>query len=253
MSVRKLDTLTYPEISKLLKEGCTTLLWPVGTLEAHGHHGPIGTDNFCAEEIAWRLGERLDWPVAPTLNYGITTGLIAYPGGVRIDKDLYANLAATILENFFAMGFRRTVIINGHGGNTETISTVAKELIREDRGNRHIVLIDWWQLDTKALEEIYGRSGGHAALDETACMVAFRPDTLRPDAMDPGDQYNFQPGVVSLPYPTAMLVYEGEDSIPDFDQDKARAFMEKVLDRIESVLRREVELFQRSFGGSEEK
>ncbi len=252
MTAIKLDELTYPELQGLLNRGVTTLLLPVGTIEGHGLHSPIGTDNFCAEEIAWQLGDRLGWPVAPTLNYGITTGLIAYPGGVRIDKDLYADLAVTILENFLEMGFRRIVIINGHGGNTETLSGVLKDLITVDRGKRHLILIDWWQLDGDALAEVYGRPGGHAALDETACVLAYRPETVKPDAYDPDLQVKFQPGVISAPYSAAVLLYGEGDGAPDFDVEKAKAFMNKVIDRIATVLKKEVELFDRSFGNLED-
>ncbi len=250
-SLIKLDELTYPKIRKLLDEGNTTLLLPVGTLEAHGHHAPVGTDNFCAEEIAWQLGERLGWPVAPTLNYGVTTGLIAYPGSQRIPKPLYADLVTVILKDFLEMGFRRIVIINGHGGNTETFSNVIKDLITEDRGNRHFILVDWWQVDADALEEVYGRPGGHAALDETACIVAYRPETVDQDAMDPGDAAVFTPGIVTAPYSAAMLVYEDGDSTPDFDRKKAIDFMNKVIDRIQALVIKEVDLFERSFGDRE--
>jgi creatinine amidohydrolase len=247
MAVIKLDELTYPKVAELLKAGKTTLLWPVGTMEAHGRHAPIGTDNVCAEEIAWRLGERLGWPVAPTLNYGITVGLIAYPGSVRIDANLYRDLVTEILENFFAIGFRRIVIINGHGGNTETLTKVVKDLIVEDRGNRHMIVIDWWQLDAEILSEVYGRPGGHAALDETACVLAFRPELVDPSAATKEHQSKFTPGVVTAPYSAAMLVYDDGDASPDFDRQKASTFMAKLLDKVESILRHEVELFERSF------
>jgi len=59
--------------------------------------------------------------------------------------------------------------------------------------------------------------------------------------------------VVSLPYPAAVLVYGGEDAMPDSDADKAGAFMTKVLQKIEDVILKEVELFERSFGVMEEK
>lgn len=248
MPVTKLDELTYPAIRNLIDEGHRNLLWPVGTLEAHGLHAPVGTDNFCAEEFAWRLGERLGWPVAPTLNYGITTGLIAYPGSVKLPKDLYADLCETILVNFLEMGFQRIVIINGHGGNTETLSTLIKDLIVEDRGNRHFILVDWWQLDHEALDKIYGRPGGHAALDETAAILAFRPDLIDQSAYKPENQVAFTPGIVSAPYSAAMLVYEEGDASPDFSTHKAEEFTALVLDKIESLVRHEVELFKSSFG-----
>jgi len=248
MALVRLDELTYPQVRRLLDEGTDTLLWPVGTLEAHGRHSPIGTDSFCAEGIACRLGERTGWPVAPTLGYGVTTGLVAYPGGVRIDKELYGRLVRTILENFLRIGFRRVVIINGHGGNTETISAVMKEMITEDRGNRHLILIDWWQLDGPALEAVYGRKGGHAALDETACVLAFRPELVDPDALEPSEVTTITPGVVAAPYSAAVILYEEGDSTPDFDPDKAGRFVTMVTDRIEAILADEVEQFERSFG-----
>jgi len=248
MAVLKIDELTYPQIEALISEGKTTLFLPVGTLEPHGLHAPVGTDNFCAEEIAWQLAEKLSLPVAPTLNYGITTGLIAYPGGQRIPKPLYGELVKCIMLDFLKMGFKRIVIINGHGGNTETISNVIKELIVDDRGNRHFVMVDWWQLSVDALKEVYGRPGGHAALDETACIMAFRPELVDQSALNPEDHTRFQPGIVSLPYPMAMLLYDEGDATPDFDVEKASKFMGMVIDKIENILLSEIELFEKSFG-----
>ncbi len=248
MTVIKLDELTYPQVAALLRDGMTSLLWPVGTLEAHGRHAPVGTDNFCAENIAWQLGERLGWPVAPTLNYGITTGLIAYPGSIRIGKSLYADLIRTILENFFQMGFRRIVIANGHGGNTETIGNVIKDLILEDRGRRHMILVDWWRLTEEALKEVYDRPGGHAALDETACVIAYRPDLIDPSEVKPEYYNRLRPGIVAAPYSAALLTFEDGDATPDLNRDKASRFMDLVLDRIVQLLKQEIELFETSFG-----
>jgi creatinine amidohydrolase len=244
----KLDELTYPKVDALIKSGKTSLLWPVGTLEAHALHSPIGTDNFCAEEISWSLSERLGWPVAPILNYGITNSLIAYPGSVRVNRNIYVDLIKNILENFFAMGFRRIAIINGHGGNTEALTSVVKELITDDRGNRHLIVVDWWMLDHEALAQVYGRPRGHAALDETAMVMSFRPELIDSSAADKSHESRMIPGVVSLPCPAAMLVYEEGDASPDFDHHKAEIFRDKVLDKIETVLRHEAELFDKSFG-----
>jgi creatinine amidohydrolase/Fe(II)-dependent formamide hydrolase-like protein len=146
------------------------------------------------------------------------------------------------------MGFQRIVIINGHGGNTETLGKVVKNMILENRGKRHLIVIDWWTLDLEALAEIYGRPGGHAALDETACVIAYRPELVDQSAAEPGYQSRIRPGVIVAPYSAAMLVYEDGDTSLDFDRDKATRFMEKVIDKIEIILRDEVGLFERSFG-----
>jgi len=250
MTAIRIDELTYPALEKILDSGIDTLLLPVGTLEAHGRHAPIGTDNFCAEDIALKLGERTGWPVAPTLNYGVTTGLVAYPGGIRIPKGQYAELMETILTGFLEMGFRRVVIINGHGGNTESLGLVVKNLIVSDPGRRHFIVIDWWHFDPELLEEIYGegRKGGHAALDETACIAAFRPELLDETAVNSDEFTRFTSGLISAPYSSAVLVYEDGDSTPDFSHDKAVTFIEKLLDKLETAIRREVELFNKSFG-----
>lgn len=247
MDTVKLDELTFYEIKCLIDAGNRTLIFPVGTLEAHGYHAPVGTDNFCAEDIAWELGKRLGFPVAPTLNYGITTGLIAYPGSVRVNADTYTELIRQILANFLQMGFRRIVIVNGHGGNTETLSRVAKEMIMDNRGSCHFIIIDWWQLDREALNEVYNRPGGHAALDETACVLAFRPSLIKSNQYNKESVCHFQSGVISMPYSAAMIVYEDGDASPDFNVDKARIFIEKVIDKIEKVIKNEVTQFDNSF------
>jgi creatinine amidohydrolase len=247
--VIRLDTLTYPDVKKLLDSGVHSILFPVGTLEAHGRHAPVGTDSFIAEEISWRLGERMELPVAPTLNYGITSGLLPYPGSQRIDKKLYADLIYCIIDDFFEMGFRRVIVMNGHGGNTETLGNVAKELITKDYGKRHVMVIDWWNMDEEALKEVYDQPGGHAALDETAALVAFRPETLKPENRTDNDGWTFTKGVISVPYPTAMLYYSLEgDASPDFDKEKAGRFMDIVLAKLEGIISREIELFDESFG-----
>ncbi len=247
MALIKLDELTYPKVGNLIKDGSRTLLFPVGTLEGHGRHAPIGTDNFCAEEIAWVLGERTGWPVAPTLNYGVTTGLISYPGGVRIPKPQYEELIKTILENFLRIGFKRVIIINGHGGNTESIGKVIKDLIEVDRGNRHFILVDWWAVDPGPLKEVYNRPGGHAALDETACVLAYRPETVDESEFAPDEQCSIKPGIVVAPYSAAVIDNNEGDASPDFDRDKAIKFMDKVIERIEKILTEEIELFEKSF------
>jgi len=252
MTLVKLDELTYPKIQELLDDGVDTLLWPVGTMEAHGRHAPVGTDNYCAEEIAWRLADRLNWPVAPTLNYGVTSGLIAYPGGVRIPKPQYEELVQIILSDFLRMGFKRIIVVNGHGGNTESLGKVVKDMIAEDRGKRHLVIVDWWYIAVDALKEVYGRPGGHAALDETAAIVAYRPELIDKSAYRKEDMIAFTPGVISAPYSAAVLLYDEGDASPDFDEDKANLFMDKVIEKIDHILRHEVELFERSFRSREE-
>ena len=115
MRSRYLHELTTPEAEAYLQRGSDIALLPVGCVEMHGPHQPIGTDTFLARAFALRLAEINDGLVLPDVCYtwaGATDGFV---GSVSIDPGMTQALVETILLKAHRMGFKRIAVVNVHG------------------------------------------------------------------------------------------------------------------------------------------
>lgn len=177
----KLEELTWPEFEGVRRRVDTVVI-PVGSVEAHGRHLPLGTDTFAPLEIAKRVDERVrelgrDVLIAPPIWYGHTFALNAYPGTINVGADAFKAYMREIMREFAAEGFRRIVLLNGHGGNHSPLVLAAEE-VAEEFPEVEVWLINWW-IDFR--EDILSicSSQGHAGQDETSVILAVRPELVK--------------------------------------------------------------------------
>ena len=85
-TTREMNLINWLEFAELVPQHIETVLLPVGTLEPHGVI-PNGADNIAPESMARELAEGLNAMIAPTLNYGVTGSLRAYPGAFAISEE----------------------------------------------------------------------------------------------------------------------------------------------------------------------
>jgi creatinine amidohydrolase len=234
-----MSKMTYFDFKSKIREN-SNLILPIGTLEAHGPHLPMSTDTICAEGIAQRLGKELDFTVAPAVQYGITNSLFGYPGSVRISPDSFASYIRDIITSFLGHGISRIIIINGHGGNTSTLEALCKDITDEYirmRERIQIVLIDWWRVSYPFTEEYYGVTGGHAAIDETAVVLALKPESVKIfENIDSLKSTIISDGVRAYPVEAPILLYEESGGLPDFNKEKSRLFFEKLISKLKLVI-----------------
>lgn len=208
------------------------LFMPIGTLEAHGRHLPVGTDTLCARGIAIEMARQFDGVVAPELGYGLTNLFAQTAPASFFPEALWKDFLEQILLGFVRHGFDTIVLVNGHGGNRDALKQLARSLVR-----RHPValsVVNWWLLAEQAAREIYGGTGGHAAVEETAAIVHFTPDLVEPAAYHPdNDDFTPEEGIWCYPPPGEVLLSQGDPhGRPDFDHAKANRFMRHVLEGI---------------------
>jgi creatinine amidohydrolase len=114
---------------------------PLGSTEQHAQLS-LSVDSILSERVAMEAAEPLGVPVFPVLAYGLTPYFMAYPGSISLRTETYIRLVRDILDGMRAQGFRRILIVNGHGGN-QPAGALAIEWMA-DNPDTAIKFHNWW-------------------------------------------------------------------------------------------------------------
>ena len=114
---------------------------PLGSTEQHAGLS-LSVDSILAEKVALDAAEPLGVPVFPVLAYGVTPYFLAYPGSISIRVQTYVAIVRDILDSLRMQGFRRIVLVNGHGGNSPA-GSVAVEWVA-DHPACAVKFHNWW-------------------------------------------------------------------------------------------------------------
>jgi creatinine amidohydrolase len=182
MSVR-LEELTWEEAAgRLAADPDLVIMLPVGSTEQHGPHLPLGTDSINVDHLCAEAAGRLDGVLmAPCVSYGIAHNHIDFQGTVTLEPETLIQLTLDILRSLYSHGFRRFLIVNGHGGNNDTLDVAAIKARKEmgDAVIGHCYSGALARTGAAAVSE----SGiqYHADEAETSKTLAVRPDLVRLD------------------------------------------------------------------------
>jgi creatinine amidohydrolase len=236
VSTRELDRINWMEFRETVPSRVRTVLLPTGTLEPHGVANN-GADNTAPTAIAQRIARRVNAMIAPTLPYGITGSLEAYPGAFQITESAYRPFVKQILEGLAKNGFKNIIILNGHGGpQTAVLNAVAAEVSAERRVRT--LVINWWSFASDITRQVFGEDGGHAGWNETAFVQAIDPKLVHPERYkdDLATAYP-APGTWSAaPFPSSIGLYQPGQGYPRFDQRKAEEYFDKVTDKVAALV-----------------
>ncbi len=136
----KIDDMYWMQVEEYLQHDDRAVL-PLGSTEQHAYLS-LSTDSLLAERVAVDAAEPIGVAVFPVVAYGITPYFMAYPGTISLRVNTYMQVIHDILESLTQHGFKRIVIVNGHGGNTPAQS-VGGEFLRDHAGMQ-IKWHDWW-------------------------------------------------------------------------------------------------------------
>jgi len=177
------ENLTMPGIEALGRQTQTVIL-PLGSLEEHGPHLPLGTDTFHAMEVARRVGLLRPVVVAPPLFYGICRSTREHPGTVSISGDALRTLLLSVGREFYRQGMRHLVFISGHAGGTHISAMVeAGEQLLAELPAAKVAVVNLLEVLREVLSDrpdlVRTRGDSHAGEVETAIMMAAYPDLVR--------------------------------------------------------------------------
>jgi len=234
-TTREMVLLGWQEFGELVPARVKTVLVPFGSLEPHGVI-PNGTDSLAPEAMARDIAARVDALIAPTLNYGVTEAMKAYPGAVSISAEAYAPFAEAVLDNLALQGFKNIIVLNGHGGNTAVLNAAATKVANARRVR--VLVVNWWTLADDITKAVFKQNGGHAGNNETAYVQAVVPQHVHPERYRPEmAEPNAPAGAYyTVPVASTILLYEKGQGYPTFDAAQAKEYFRKVNDRVAELV-----------------
>ena len=136
----RVSECNWQQVEAYLRNDDRAIL-PLGSTEQHAQLS-LSVDSILSERVAAEAAEPLGVPVFPVVAYGLTPYFIAYPGSITLRTDTYVRLVKDILDGLHAQGFRRILIVNGHGGN-QPASSLAIEWMA-DNPETAVKFHNWW-------------------------------------------------------------------------------------------------------------
>jgi creatinine amidohydrolase len=186
------EKLTWPEINDATEQGQVCIV-PCGSVEQHGPHLPLDVDIVCPLGIAYGAGRQVPdkMLVLPPVWYGYTGHVMDFPGTINTHFETFIHQVLDITKSLAYHGFKKIVLLNGHGSNMPNLDLVARRTNLET--DAECILAGWWNLLTvdKSFLPRWRQSkfpGGcaHACELETSLYLYLDGDNVRKDRIESG-------------------------------------------------------------------
>ncbi|MFX1252265.1 MAG: creatininase family protein [Promethearchaeota archaeon] len=148
---------------------------PVGSIEQHGPHCPLGTDSLIAEGVAQEACRRTETLCAPTIFIALSEHHKGFPGTLWVSRQTFSNYLVDISKSLVHQGAKKLIFVNGHGGNTAILTDLCSEL----RAQLNVIsLVFQWWTPPMDLQRIFKAEAVHADGVETSMMAAIDSNLL---------------------------------------------------------------------------
>jgi creatinine amidohydrolase len=180
--------LTSERMTEAVEQSGRLCLLPIGCLERHGPHLPLGTDQIVVDEVARRAAEEEPAVVFPSYYFGQISEARHVPGAIALPHDLLLQLLRATLDEIGRNGFTRILIVNGHGGNSGLLSYLMMALLQESHAYMTYVIFPW-NLQGEDAEKLAAMKetefDGHAGEFETSAIMYVRPELVHMEDLTP--------------------------------------------------------------------
>jgi creatinine amidohydrolase len=180
----KMEELTSPQfVSAVAKSGGVCVI-PLGIIEKHGPHLPIGTDLFQAREVAAMAAQKEYAVVFPPYFTGQIFEAKHQPGAIAYSTDLMWKMLDETCSELSRNGLKKIILLNGHGGNNSFLPFFCQSQLASQKD--YIVVLfqptpdETTQKAINALKKT--KNDGHAGEEETSMMYFIRPDLVHAEA-----------------------------------------------------------------------
>ncbi|MBB3307344.1 MULTISPECIES: creatininase family protein [unclassified Enterobacter] len=184
---RFLPYLSWTDIATLENKANTVIVLPTGAIEQHGPHLPCAVDSVISSGVVGHALARLPAAIPayaiPPITYGKSDEHLHFPGTLTLTGETLLHTILEIGESLYRAGFRKFLMVNGHGGQPQPLQMAAREL-RLRHGDMIIIMQDTFKVPNCAesfMDDKERQMAMHAGHAETALMLALAPDTVQMD------------------------------------------------------------------------
>ncbi|MEU0049658.1 creatininase family protein [Streptomyces sp. NPDC006184] len=179
------NRLTAPELRELAARDAIVLL-PVGSTEQHGAHLPTGVDDFLAAEVCRRaaaLAAPLPVVVAPSVWCGLAEHHMPFGGTLTLSLSTLHSLLRDVCRSVLRAGFRRLLLVNGHGGNVTALNALVDELTAELSAS--LAVTSYFTVGREVIADVLQTQDHlmHACEGETSMALAAFPSLVHEDEL----------------------------------------------------------------------
>jgi creatinine amidohydrolase len=169
---------SWPELKDYIERNALVII-PFGTIEEHGLHLPVNTDEVIAEGIAKCVAEAVKDTIPVLVMPGFWSGysvkkMTRWPGVIRIRSEILTEVFYDLMSSLVQMGFKKLMTLNGHGQNPEMIKLAARRIA--DDFDIHVVTTNYYSLAAETMKKVRkSETGGalHGGEFETSLMLYF--------------------------------------------------------------------------------
>jgi len=183
--------LTSDGMRGAIEKAAGLCLLPMGCLERHGPHLPVGTDQICADAVSRAAAEAEPAVVFPSYYLGAIFTAKHHLGTVALTRKLLLPILEATVDEIARNGFKKILIVNSHGGNRRMLHLFLRMLLDEPR-DYVVYTTDYYVLDEgprlRWHEMRNSDFGGHADEMETSVMLYLRPDLVHMEALARPDE-----------------------------------------------------------------
>ena len=238
-----------PEVGALDRK--TVVVAPFASTEQHSLHLPLGTDAIITDAIARRTDARLDHRllVLPVQWLGCSHHHMAFAGSMTASLQNFIAQTVDIADSVIQHGFRRILLLNGHGGNQAALD-VALQLVRQKHPDTEVVHVSYWRIaadEIRAIRETPLGGIGHSGELETSIALHLCPQWVRTDRVGADDSWGRPSQWVAndMQSPGLVSAYRTFDQLSDHGglgdprtatADKGRRLLEAIVGRLAQLV-----------------
>jgi creatinine amidohydrolase len=175
------NRLTWEDMNEALRLEKVVVL-PTGSTEQHGPHLPLDVDTFLCEAVCLEVGKRSPEKVLvlPPVSYGLNLHHIDFPGTIHIEPETFIAFCLNITKSVAYHGFKKVLLVNGHGSNTPLVDLVARKTVLET--GSLCSAVNYYQLAAEAFAGVRETEVmAHADEFETSLYLHLAPERVRMD------------------------------------------------------------------------